>query len=296
MLLISVDVIKKIDVFENNDVYGVTKLQNRIYVLCHKREIFVFEDRNEFCSKNEIKIEEIKEPGNIGSSEKEICLYVSEPKEKRIWKIIPEADEQYTLIKWLTTDHEPSNFSVSGDGRLLVVSQLSSILMIYGPEAELISFIQLPTDMQAPRQVVETLTGHFIILHKWFDEWRSGERMWVVSELARDGEMVIRRFIPSNKKQMLRNPYNISIDSEDRVFVTDSGKDRVVLLDFYFKVSRIICKTKEDAEDEEAKESSASIQVFKPWPLHYDTENNQLIVGGNFNLRCALDIYSLNRL
>ena len=81
---------------------------------------------------------------------------------------------------------------------------------------------------------------------------------WVISELTRDGQMVIRRFIPSNETQKLNDPRYLSLDSDDRVFVADTGNDRVILLDSDLKWNRILCPTKE--EEEETK-------IRMPWRL-----------------------------
>ena len=70
--------------------------------------------------------------------------------------------------------------------------------------------------------------------------------MHVLSELTRDGQMVVRRFIPSNEMQKLIHPAYLALDSDDQVFVADSGKDRIVLLDSDLKRNRIICPTKQE--------------------------------------------------
>src|SRR5688572_13872092 len=74
--------------------WRVTKLRNEIYLLClpssSLSEILVFEDRNSFRLKKKMKITEIISPSDIGSSEKENCLYVSDYYENCVWKITRE--------------------------------------------------------------------------------------------------------------------------------------------------------------------------------------------------------------
>lgn len=49
-----------------------------------------------------------------------------------------------------------------------------------------------------------------------------------VSELDGDGQMLIRRFIASNKPRKLNfYDYDLSLDSDDRVFVADTENDRL---------------------------------------------------------------------
>jgi len=130
---------------------------------------------------------------------------------------------------------------VSSLGNLLIVCEFLPHLNIYRSDAEHQS-IQLPTGIKYPNHAVETSIGNFIILHTWIkteeegviaEGWgiRGPEHMHVLSELTRDGQMVVRRFIPSNEMQKLIHPAYLALDSDDQVFVADSGKDRIVLLD-----------------------------------------------------------------
>ena len=112
---ISINCIQRLEIRRNERVCGVTKLRNEIYVLCrceslslaYQNAIRVFEDRNSFRPRKKIEIAEIRYPVDIGSSEKEDCLYVSDDGEKCVWKITKPTDDQNKITKWLTTDYEP---------------------------------------------------------------------------------------------------------------------------------------------------------------------------------------------
>src|SRR6218665_1047272 len=109
---ITIDVTQRIEMPENQNIRGVTKLRNEIYILLDARDgvpsrIRVFDDQYPFRFQTEIKSEEISNPTDIGSSEKENCLYVGDYTEKCVWKITRETDDQHTIIKWLTTDYRP---------------------------------------------------------------------------------------------------------------------------------------------------------------------------------------------
>src|SRR6218665_1211344 len=118
----------------------------------------------------------------------------------------------------------------------------------------------------------------------------SNRRRWemrtVISELTRDGQMVIRRFIPSDETQQLNDCKYLLIDSDDRVFVSDEGNDRVILLDSDLKWNQILCPTKKDEEEQNLM-----------WPymcsLFYDEEMKQLIVGGY--IKGHINVYTLSR-
>src|SRR6218665_3782546 len=131
---ITIDVTQRIEMPENSGIRGVTKLRNEIYILFLSRIILLeardrvlsrirgFNDRYPFRLQTEIKAEEINDPSDIVSSEKENCLYVSDYIQRCVWKITRETDDTHKIIKWLTTDYEPRTMSVSRDGGLLMLN------------------------------------------------------------------------------------------------------------------------------------------------------------------------------
>ena len=193
---ISINFTQRIEIGGNEYVRGVTKLRNEIYVLCRSisssssnHVIRVFEDRIPFRLQKTIEIKEIKYPRDIGSSEKGNCLYVSDYDEKCVWKITRETDDQHKIIKWLTTDYQPYTLSVSSDGQLLMVNHSSSILMIYGSDAELIRSIQLPRDIKRPNSCSGNIHREFH--HPSQVDGRGEGREWVKWE--REGKEVGRK-------------------------------------------------------------------------------------------------------
>ena len=263
-------------------------MRNDIYILCQSLisqssyEIRVFEDGLPSCAGKEIEIKRIISPFDIGSSEKEQCLYVSDHDEKCVWKINRDINISRKIIKWLKIDYQPRKLSMTSDDQLLMINESTSSLMLYGSDAELILSVQLPQDIKHPDHAVETSIGNFIVLHEWaeIDERDSGtsgkaEWMWIVSELTRDAGMVIRRFMPSNEDQQLNDPVYLSLDSNDRLFVADMGNGRVILLDSCLKWNQILYPRDEDTEE--------NMMIRKPLRLCYDEEDKQLIVLGDFD-------------
>ena len=268
------------DVGRDEHVIGVTKLRNEIYVLCLSYPVSVirvFDDRNSLSHEGNIDLRYIQFAFDIGSSKKDNCLYVSDFDEKCVWKITREAENKYKITIWLTIDYKPMTLSVNSDGQLMLIKVPSSILMIYGSEAELLHSIQLNSGIEVPRHALETSAGNFIILHQCVkrDEeleiGSSGRKWWVISEVTRDGQMVIRRFVPSVQTQSFNNPSYLTLDSNDRVFVADFGNSRVIVLEATLKWSRILCSVKEKDNDEKNR-----IRC-----LCFDEENKRLYVGGD---------------
>ena len=280
-------------------VFGVTKLRHEIYILClccsSSHVIRVFEDQNPFSFRKKFNITEIKEPGDIESSESENCLYVSDSGEKCVWRITRWTDNQYNITKWLTTDYKPSALAMSSHGQLLMVNNSSSSLMIYGSDTELIRSIQLSKIIRRTIHLVETSIGNYIILHYCWDNeedeesWSSGRAgliKWSISEFTRDGQMVVFRFIPSKGTQTFA-PCYLSLDTDDRVLVADYCFGRVILLDSNLKFDRILCPTAEDGEE---------MSIRDPSRLCYDGERNQLIVGGgSVYVGTGANVYTISR-
>lgn len=277
-------------VLRNEAVFGVVKLRFKIYVLCKlpfpyfSYVIRVFNDVTSFCLQTNIEIKMIHAAADMESSEKDKCLYVSDLVEKCVWKIDRELDDQYKSVKWLTLDdNESFSMSVSSDGHLHLLKALSCILTTYGSAAELLCSIKLLSGIQNPRRAMETAIGNFIILHQLMEkeeirESKSSERntdlRWVVSEVTRDGQIAIRRFIASNSKQ-LTDPRCLSIDSDGRVFVADR-ESKLILLDSDLKWIQTLSRVNELKEDEN--------EIRWPRSLFYDEEEKQLLVGSELHL------------
>jgi len=292
-------------------VFGVTKLRNKIYGLCRtlsfdQGEILVLEDRTPFRLLKEIKIKEIGLPWDIASSEKENCLYISDNSEQCVWKITIEKDDRHIVIQWLTTDYDPRTLSVSSDGQLLLINDSSHSLMIYGSDAEFIRSIPLPGHNTFHYHAVETSIGNFVVTHtdyklrtveekvekndlalekvehtnrsdridgKVGSNWIRWDTMLVVSELNRDGKTVMRRCIDPNERRHLDHyGYDLSLDSDDRIFMTNSHHNRVGFLDSGLRWNRILYSAR--GEKEEGR-------IRQPFRLCYDEEMKQLIVLGH---------------
>ena len=94
-----------------------------------------------------------------------------------------------------------------------------------------------------------------------------------MSEVTRDDQLTIRRFVPEGSYQQLTRPTYLALDSDDQVFIADTSAEQVVLLDSDLIWKRILFKT---------RDTLWSLRV------HYDALNHRLMVGG----LSAVDIYT----
>jgi len=276
---------RRLDIKEDVRVRGLTQLRNSIYVLCRSynssspNSIQVIGDQHPFRLQQKISIDDITEPEDIGSNESDNCLYITDSAaDKCIWKY---STFDHLLTRWLSgASAEPFTLSLSSDGQLLMVrnAHTASSLVIYGPDGDLRCNYTLPVDIRNPQHAVGTPSGTFMVLHelkqRQVDAIDSRRRqLWTVSEVTRDDQLTVRRFVPEGNYQQLTRPTYLALDSDDQVFIADTSAEQVVLLDSDLIWKRILFKT---------KDTLWSLRV------HYDALNHRLMVGG----LAAVDIYT----
>ena len=243
-----------------SEINGVTKLENKIYVLCYRpNSIRVFEDKIPFHLLHKIKIKDVKNPYDIGSSERSKCLYVSDEGNRCIWKIT--ADD-HRLTKLVTNIGEPFTLSVSSDDYLLILrrNQPNNQLETYRADGKLIRSISLPTDIKWSYHCIQKPTGEFVISH--LDEKC---RQYVISQLTDDGQNIIGRF-QSNESSFY--PLHLSLDYENnRLFAADYNKHKVSIIDSNsFQLKQILLMKEKHG-------------ISHPLRFFYDSKKQQLIVG-----------------
>lgn len=296
------------------DVIGITKLRNKIYVIGRIRAknkthvtgksynaICVFDDSHPFYLRDEIKLEDDECLIDIASCENYNCLYVLPLSSKCVWKMKPIEEMEHTINReWLTflpQDFRPKLLSMSSDENLLILSRHSHmILRMYASDTKLLLSIQLFLDLQMPCGLVRSANGNFLILHalqkanateiearqKKDDE----QLMWTVSEVSRDGKTVIHRFNPAVPEHALNESLDrcdICIDSEDRVFVADTLNNRVILLDSSLQWDGVIIPAHKVADNKPMLNWSKR--------FFYDEAKEQLIIEDKTGIR----IYILKR-
>lgn len=306
---------------------GVTKLRNKIYVLCRadsktsSSSVSIFDDQFPFELQGNVKFQEIAIPLDINSNQKENCLYVLDQREKCIWKIMADdGGHGHKIIRWMNfeKDFEVYSISVSSDGQLLMVSRFPfTRLIIYSADGKLSTPIKLHREIIEPRHAVMTSSGSLVIFHQFctrikvnprteletetLDETRTVK--WekrefpVVSEMSRDGETIIRRFVPENENQKFHPSganFLLNIDSDDRVFIVDTYYHRVIHLNSNLKWERILISGNAEMNVKSGKCEKKILRF--PRSLFCDEFEKQLIIGGMLSKRQQyVDVYVLSR-
>lgn len=250
-------------------VTGVTKLPNEIYVLRHGSQsssIRVYKDQNPFQLQTEILLEDVRLPHDIVAINESRCLYISDKDNKCIWKM---TITDCHLRKWLQHVDDPFTMSLSNDDRVVIPRcGQPTRLEVYAPNAALIHHIQLASEIVNIRHAVETPMRNFIILVQWTGRTLSMVEVasrWTVCEVNKEGHAV-RSFEAVDDSQQLNNPYHLSLDWDDGVFVVDYGSQTVVQFDSDLKWRQILLSTYKNS-------------LLKPLRLFFDQTARRLLVG-----------------
>lgn len=265
---------------ERKCVRGVTKLRHNIYVLCQTRlnsyapnSIYIYEGRNRFRFLQQFGLKDVVHPWDIAASPVGNCLYITDCAINSVWKIRPKA--RYRVTKWRDNVTSPWTLSVKNNGQVLIArSQPRPILEIYRTNGTLYSVTTLPVGIHNPNHAVQTSTGNFVVLH-WKKQEESTSTVWIpsISEVTVGGR-ILRSMSQGEVSRQLDNPSHVFIDSADRVFIADSGNNRVIMLDSELNWSRVMLAS----GHQELQDEQDAIR----WPvrLFYDEKNKQLGVAG----------------
>lgn len=278
------------------EVRGITKLRNRLYILCLRKSglasssypicsvLNVFESKNPHTFLKKIELNEITFPTDIVSNESENALFISAYVGKDrpcVGKIRQHDDFKQNAILWLNLGPEfrPLSLSISPDGQLVMVSKTPSVtLRVYEPDPRICLSIGLHEDIVNPLHAVKSSTGNFIISHQISNDESNFKFMMTISILSRDGQNIICNFQPENKEQrfncsLFESDFYFCIDSHDQVFVAHPENDRIVLLDSNLRWKQILIST-----TKETNEKNQNTFSLTPWKCFYDEENKQLVV------------------
>ena len=209
---------------------GVGWLPGRIYVICRKSsKVYVFQDKTPFSEleKEEIYIEEMKDPHDMATYPKNSIIIISELENKKQWriKLSMKDSEGYALDgepKSCVIDGEPRRISVTPKGFLLVVvkREINYSMEFYSflTEGPVSSFsLSMPTDAEAVWHAVELPNGNFIVSYQYKDSSVS------LNEVSSDGKTQLRTLpsIESITPYTSWNPLHLAIDEHGQVLIAD---------------------------------------------------------------------------
>jgi len=237
------------------NVRGVTQLRDVVYVVCVGPSAIRRYNATTHQRLADIVVTGLLWPSDIAACELTSQLYVADSNEC-VWRV---SSDGVDIQRWLTTSPpdtiKPDTLSVTSS-RLLVTScrhkQLRQFDAAGGDELRRVG---LP-DYMKPLHAVESPTATFIVGHSntQLDQCQ-------VSEVSTEGQ-VLRQFSSSS----LSWPEYIAVDRQGNMFVADSDKRHILLLDAQLSLRRIIIDLRQRNK-------------WQSWRLCYLEQSGQLLVG-----------------
>ena len=206
---------------EGNAVYGVTSLDDLLYVLRDKasQQITVY-DVNSFRLHRRLNVPDLDLMVDIVACAYNQCLYVCG--DMRIHRVALYDD---VVSDW-PVDDVCYSLSVTDTHTLLVTCDKAQKIKEFSTDGRPIREIQLAQDVVSPFHAVKLSSGQFVVCHgRFFDPV---QRVCLVSS---DGQ-VVKSFggAKGTGSQQMYTPVHIAVDRNGFVFVADLNNRRVLLL------------------------------------------------------------------
>jgi len=245
---------------EREPVYGVTSLDNHLYVLRHSKssaQVEVYDIHS--CG----LLHCLSVPG-LGSSCDVIacaynrCAYISDSSLRSIHRVaLPGPDT--TIMQWPTRD-KPWYLSISVGHGLVVLCREVLKIKKFSTYGQLLQTVDLPRDVVSPWHTVQLCSGEYIVCHGGLDN-----QLHRVCLIGSDGQLVKSYGGPKGLgSQQMNVPVHLAVDMNGFVFVVDINNRRVLLL------SPALTYIREVVTREQLK--------WRPVRIHLDVDTHRLYV------------------
>lgn len=249
---------------ENNKaIWGVTILDNRMYVVSRwTPEIEAFETV-EFTFIDRYTLDGLVNPGDIRASVKDKFLFIMDAtdplKSKKILRVEPTGMK--VDVKWEIGEHE-AILSVTEESNVLATVYETHTLIEYTPNGGEVHRIDLSeTDILHPWHAIKLRNGHFLVCHGHYDEL-----VHRVCEIDNDGKL-LNLYSGETNASKLDVPANLAVDKLGSLIVADYNSGHVLLLSSDLKYKKELL--------------SKEFGIRRPTRLHLDEEKGRLIIADN---------------
>jgi len=210
---------------EGNDVWGLTSLDNLLYVLrcIASYEISVY-DTTSYRLQRRLDVPGLAAMADMVSCAHNHCLYISGYTDKCIHRVaLPDA----AVTKWQVNE-EVNNLSVTDTHSVLVTCSESRQVKEFTTFGRLLREIRLAQDVMSPNHAIQLSSGQFLVCHGHNDDPVGLHRVCLVGV---DGQVVKAYGGPRGSgRRQLDMPVHLAVDRNGFVFVVDLGNYRVLLL------------------------------------------------------------------
>ena len=208
---------------KGNAVYGVTTLDNLIYVLRNKtsRQISVY-DADTYRLERKITVTGLNFISDIAACPYYRCLYIDGGDDECVYRVALLNDD---VTNWPVYD-VLACLSVTDTHSVLVTCHKVLKIKEFSTDGKLLRQIQLSHDVVSPCHAIQLSSGEFVVSHGDLDG-----PVHRVCLIGSDGRVVKSYGGPvGSGTQQMNVPIHLAVDRNGFVFVADVTNDRVLLL------------------------------------------------------------------
>ena len=265
---------------ESKEIRGLTILDKELFVVSEESSEVEVYDSMEFSFSRRWNLKELIDPMDIGSCNRNKCLYIFDSKDIDQSNEILRVDPNGKLIKnWSTGDDYGWGLSVTDESNVILTVYNKNKLNEYSPDGQLIREINLSSDagIRHPLHAIKLTNGHFVVSHGDYSD--DLHRVCIVDA---DGKLM-KSFGGKRGSTIgqMNRPFYLSVDGNGFVMVADQGNSRVLLLDSDLKFKREIL----------SKEKHG---LRHPWRILLDESNGRLFVADNESNNQRILVFDCN--
>jgi len=245
---------------EGNAVYGVTTLDNMIYVLRDKtsQHISVY-NADTYRLERKITVTGLDALSDIAACPYYRCLYIAGGDDERVYRVALWND---CVTNWLVYD-EPRCLSVTDTHSVLLTCDEVGKIKEFSTDGKLLRQIQLSQDVVSPLHTIQLSSGEFVVCHG-----DVSDPVHRVCLIGSDGRVVKSYGGPKGSgTQQMYVPALLAVARNGFVFVADLINQRVLLLSPALTFVREILSRKQ--------------LKWRPLRLWYDSDRRRLYVAVN---------------
>jgi len=208
---------------EGKDVWGVTSLDNLVYVFRRKssQQISVY-DTDSYRLQRRINVSTLHAIADMIACAYNHCLYISG--DKCVHRVSLR-DVDVHVTKWPVYDVCVC-LSVTDTHSVLVTCDEVRKIKEFTTDGKLLRQIELPQDVVSPLHTIQLSSGEFILCHGY-----GGDPVSRVCLIGSDGQ-VVKSYggLAGSGSQQMNAPFHMAVDRNGFVFVVDHNNYRVLLL------------------------------------------------------------------
>jgi len=246
---------------EGEPVWGLTSLDNHLYVLLGKKsseQIEVY-DIDSYRLLRCLTVPGLGAKNDIVACRHNRCAYISDYSHNSVHRVaLPDA----TVTHWPVND-TPARLSLTNTHGVLVSCHVVRKIKEFSTDGQLLHVLTLSQDVVSPLHTIQLSSGQFIVCHG-----EVADQIHRVCLIGSDGSVVKSFGGPQGSdSQHMDVPAHMAVDRNEFVFVVDVNNHRVLLLSSQLTY---VCDV---VSGEQLK--------WRPLRVHLDSDRGRLYVAVN---------------